>query len=101
MALLEKHPENRCQKRFVCKLYDNAMKDDASDPPHHQPLSPALPWDDRKPRISWRGDGEYFVCSTIGSHTGSMSCACICVTGALCNALVITYHANKLNTALI
>uniref|UniRef100_A0A8C5MDG3 Elongator complex protein 1 n=1 Tax=Leptobrachium leishanense TaxID=445787 RepID=A0A8C5MDG3_9ANUR len=27
--------------------------------------SPALPWDDRRPRVSWRGDGQLFAVSTI------------------------------------
>ncbi len=29
------------------------------------PPSPAVPRDDLKPRISWRGDGEYFVTSSM------------------------------------
>ena len=24
-------------------------------------FEPALPWDDKKTRISWRGDGQYFA----------------------------------------
>ena len=32
-----------------------------------------MPWDDRKPRISWKGDGEYFVCSSIEPNTGKYS----------------------------
>ena len=36
-----------------------------------QPLSSALDWDDRNTRISWRGDGEYFACSTIDPESKS------------------------------
>ena len=36
-----------------------------------QDEKPALPWDDRKPRISWRGDGQFFVVSTISPSTGN------------------------------
>ncbi|KAK3098402.1 hypothetical protein FSP39_019180 [Pinctada imbricata] len=31
----------------------------------------ALPWDDRAPHISWRGDGEFFVVSSIAIDTGA------------------------------
>jgi elongator complex protein 1 len=31
----------------------------------------ALPWDDHLPRVSWRGDGQFFVCSTVHSETGN------------------------------
>ena len=34
-------------------------------------VKPALAWDDRKVRISWRGDGEYFVVSSINSQSGN------------------------------
>lgn len=31
---------------------------------------PAASWDDKVPRISWRGDGQFFVVSTIHPQTG-------------------------------
>ncbi|XP_064620717.1 putative elongator complex protein 1 isoform X2 [Lineus longissimus] len=34
-------------------------------------VSLALPWDDGLPRISWRGDGQYFVISTINPEDGA------------------------------
>ena len=39
-------------------------------------VSPALPWDDLQPRISWRGDGEFFVCSCVEPSTGKEGCCC-------------------------
>jgi len=36
-----------------------------------QQVQPALHWDDRRPRISWRGDGQYFVVTGINPTTGS------------------------------
>uniref|UniRef100_A0A4W4HG95 Elongator complex protein 1 n=1 Tax=Electrophorus electricus TaxID=8005 RepID=A0A4W4HG95_ELEEL len=30
----------------------------------------SLPWDDRRPRITWRGDGQLFAISAICPHTG-------------------------------
>ncbi|XP_062985125.1 elongator complex protein 1 [Elgaria multicarinata webbii] len=32
---------------------------------------PALSWDDRRPRITWRGDGQYFAVSAICPETGA------------------------------
>uniref|UniRef100_A0A671P1U3 Elongator complex protein 1 n=1 Tax=Sinocyclocheilus anshuiensis TaxID=1608454 RepID=A0A671P1U3_9TELE len=32
---------------------------------------PALPWDDRKPRITWRGDGQFFAVSVVCPQTGA------------------------------
>uniref|UniRef100_A0A673HGB2 Elongator complex protein 1 n=1 Tax=Sinocyclocheilus rhinocerous TaxID=307959 RepID=A0A673HGB2_9TELE len=32
---------------------------------------PALPWDDRKPRITWRGDGQFFAVSAVCPQTGA------------------------------
>ncbi len=32
---------------------------------------PAFEWDDKQPRICWRGDGQYFVVSSINSQTGT------------------------------
>nr|XP_033774051.1 elongator complex protein 1 isoform X2 [Geotrypetes seraphini] len=32
-------------------------------------VQPALPWDDHRPRVSWRGDGQYFAVSTVCSET--------------------------------
>uniref|UniRef100_A0A8C1ISS1 Elongator complex protein 1 n=1 Tax=Cyprinus carpio TaxID=7962 RepID=A0A8C1ISS1_CYPCA len=34
-------------------------------------VQPALPWDDRKPRITWRGDGQFFAVSTVCPQTGA------------------------------
>uniref|UniRef100_A0A9J7X9U9 Elongator complex protein 1 n=1 Tax=Cyprinus carpio carpio TaxID=630221 RepID=A0A9J7X9U9_CYPCA len=34
-------------------------------------MQPALPWDDRKPRITWRGDGQFFAVSTVCPQTGA------------------------------
>lgn len=34
-------------------------------------VQPALPWDDHKSRITWRGDGQLFAVSTICPQTGS------------------------------
>ncbi|KAM4054060.1 elongator complex protein 1 isoform 1-T2 [Anomaloglossus baeobatrachus] len=31
----------------------------------------AMPWDDRKPRVTWRGDGQLFAVSAICPETGS------------------------------
>uniref|UniRef100_A0A671MJJ4 Elongator complex protein 1 n=1 Tax=Sinocyclocheilus anshuiensis TaxID=1608454 RepID=A0A671MJJ4_9TELE len=33
--------------------------------------APALPWDDRKPRITWRGDGQFFAVSAVCPQTGA------------------------------
>ncbi|XP_020664637.3 elongator complex protein 1 isoform X1 [Pogona vitticeps] len=34
-------------------------------------VSPALPWDDRRPRITWRGDGQYLSVSAVCPGTGA------------------------------
>uniref|UniRef100_A0A8C1VFR0 Elongator complex protein 1 n=1 Tax=Cyprinus carpio TaxID=7962 RepID=A0A8C1VFR0_CYPCA len=34
-------------------------------------VQPALPWDDRKPRITWRGDGQFFAVSSVCPQTGA------------------------------
>lgn len=40
-----------------------------------QPRGPALPWDDGRPRVSWRGDGEFFACTTVDPTSGrSLHC---------------------------
>lgn len=31
----------------------------------------AMPWDDRRPRVTWRGDGQFFAVSAICPETGS------------------------------
>ena len=36
-----------------------------------QPVAAALEGDDCKTRISWREDGEYFVCSSIDPTSGA------------------------------
>ncbi|XP_048826491.1 elongator complex protein 1 [Brienomyrus brachyistius] len=33
-------------------------------------VQPALPWDDRRPRITWRGDGQLFAISAVCPQTG-------------------------------
>uniref|UniRef100_UPI00398E37B0 elongator complex protein 1 isoform X2 n=1 Tax=Pristiophorus japonicus TaxID=55135 RepID=UPI00398E37B0 len=40
---------------------------------HHKPveIEPALPWDDQKSRVTWRGDGQLFAISAICPVTGS------------------------------
>ena len=35
-----------------------------------QTARPADDWDDKMPRISWRGDGQFFVVSAIHPRTG-------------------------------
>ncbi|KAK7492537.1 hypothetical protein BaRGS_00016203 [Batillaria attramentaria] len=32
---------------------------------------PALPWDDRQPRVKWRGDGQFFAVSSINPANGA------------------------------
>ncbi|XP_047675871.1 elongator complex protein 1 [Tachysurus fulvidraco] len=34
-------------------------------------VQPAVPWDDRMPRITWRGDGQLFAVGSICSQTGA------------------------------
>ncbi|KAJ8262094.1 hypothetical protein GJAV_G00162110 [Gymnothorax javanicus] len=34
-------------------------------------IQPAVPWDDRRPRISWRGDGQLFAVSAVCPQTGA------------------------------
>ncbi|XP_053318021.1 elongator complex protein 1 [Spea bombifrons] len=34
-------------------------------------VSPSLPWDDKKPRITWRGDGQFFAVSSICPEMGA------------------------------
>ncbi|XP_075718904.1 elongator complex protein 1 [Rhinoderma darwinii] len=34
-------------------------------------VQPAMPWDDRRPRVTWRGDGQLFAVSAICPETGS------------------------------
>ncbi|XP_052006172.1 elongator complex protein 1 [Xyrauchen texanus] len=34
-------------------------------------VQPALQWDDRKPRITWRGDGQFFAVSAVCPQTGA------------------------------
>lgn len=36
-----------------------------------QASQPAVAWDDRQTRLSWRGDGEYFACSTVDPSSQS------------------------------
>ena len=39
--------------------------------PYFQAVAAAPEGDDRRTRISWRGDGEYFVCSSIDPASGA------------------------------
>ncbi|NP_001089940.1 putative elongator complex protein 1 [Xenopus laevis] len=34
-------------------------------------VKPALPWDDHKPRITWRGDGQLFAVSSVCKESGT------------------------------
>lgn len=34
-------------------------------------VQPAVPWDDRRPRVTWRGDGQFFAVSAICQETGA------------------------------
>uniref|UniRef100_A0AAR2LJA7 Elongator complex protein 1 n=1 Tax=Pygocentrus nattereri TaxID=42514 RepID=A0AAR2LJA7_PYGNA len=38
----------------------------------YKDVQPALLWDDHRPRITWRGDGQLFAVSAICSQTGSL-----------------------------
>uniref|UniRef100_A0AAQ5X716 IkappaB kinase complex-associated protein n=1 Tax=Amphiprion ocellaris TaxID=80972 RepID=A0AAQ5X716_AMPOC len=35
-------------------------------------IQPAVAWDDRRPRVTWRGDGQLFAVSAICPQTGAM-----------------------------
>lgn len=70
------HPENFGSAEFITvgwgkketQFHGSVGKQAATLKPEDE--KPALPWDDRKPRISWRGDGQFFVISTISPSTG-------------------------------
>ncbi|XP_078730604.1 elongator complex protein 1 [Lampetra fluviatilis] len=34
-------------------------------------VAPAFTWDDGRPRVSWRGDGQFFAVSSVCPHTGA------------------------------
>ncbi|XP_075929206.1 elongator complex protein 1 isoform X2 [Petromyzon marinus] len=34
-------------------------------------VAPAFTWDDGRPRVSWRGDGQFFAVSSVCLHTGA------------------------------
>lgn len=36
-----------------------------------KPPDPAFPWDDKQPRVSWRGDGQYYITSCISPAGGN------------------------------
>lgn len=36
----------------------------------YEEVQPAVPWDDRLPRITWRGDGQLFAVGAICPQTG-------------------------------
>ncbi|TKS72786.1 Elongator complex protein 1 [Collichthys lucidus] len=36
-----------------------------------QEVQPAAPWDDRRPRVTWRGDGQLFAVSAVCLQTGA------------------------------
>lgn len=38
---------------------------------HPQEVQPAAAWDDRRPRVTWRGDGQLFAVSAICLQTGA------------------------------
>ncbi|VDH98149.1 elongator complex protein 1 [Mytilus galloprovincialis] len=70
------HPEQFGSAEFVTvgwgkketQFHGSVGKQAATIKPEDE--KPALPWDDRKPRISWRGDGQFFVVSTISPISG-------------------------------
>ena len=51
------------------QFHGSAGKQSAKEDPIRD-IGPALPWDDLQPQVSWRGDGEYFVCSCVEPATG-------------------------------
>ena len=51
------------------QFHGSLGKQSAKEAPRTE-VGPAVPWDDLQPRVSWRGDGEYFVCSSVDSKTG-------------------------------
>ena len=51
------------------QFHGSAGKHSAKEQPVRD-AGPALTWDDLRPRVSWRGDGEYFVCSCIEPASG-------------------------------
>ncbi|XP_071171469.1 elongator complex protein 1-like [Mytilus edulis] len=71
------HPEQFGSAEFVTvgwgkketQFHGSVGKQAATIKPEDE--KPALPWDDRKPRISWRGDGQFFVVSTISPISGA------------------------------
>lgn len=71
------HPENFGEAQFVTvgwgkketQFHGSAGKEAAKQ--KSEEVKPALPWDDRLPRVSWRGDGQLFVVSTISPDTGA------------------------------
>lgn len=38
---------------------------------HPQEVQPAAAWDDRRPRVTWRGDGQLFAVSAVCLQTGA------------------------------
>ncbi|KAK3526535.1 hypothetical protein QTP70_030761 [Hemibagrus guttatus] len=51
---------------FVCCMYYNSNFCCMS----YKEVQPAVPWDDRMPRITWRGDGQLFAVGSICPQTG-------------------------------
>ena len=43
-----------------------------------------FPWDDGKVRISWKGDGQHFVCSSVSPLTGTLQGRCVSVCMCVC-----------------
>ncbi|OWF47940.1 putative elongator complex protein 1 [Mizuhopecten yessoensis] len=71
------HPENFGEAKFVTvgwgkketQFHGSVGKEAAKQ--KLEEVKPALPWDDQLPRVSWRGDGQLFVVSTISPDTGA------------------------------
>ncbi|XP_053152416.1 elongator complex protein 1 isoform X2 [Hemicordylus capensis] len=51
------------------QFHGSAGKQAAHTKPMEMP--PASPWDDHRPRITWRGDGQYFAVSAVCPGTGA------------------------------
>lgn len=51
-----------------------------------QEVQPAVPWDNRKPRITWRGDGQFFAVSAVCPQTGENLTFCYCYYMKSCDS---------------
>nr|XP_022331417.1 putative elongator complex protein 1 [Crassostrea virginica]XP_022331418.1 putative elongator complex protein 1 [Crassostrea virginica] len=71
------HPDNFGAEEFVnvgwgkkeTQFHGSIGKEAAKQ--KSEVVQAALPWDDQQPRISWRGDGQCFVVSSICPNTGA------------------------------